>query len=37
MEEIRVPLAAAGLTVEIKPLWGRTPFNSYLVVARRAT
>jgi len=36
IEEIRAPLMEAGLTVEVKPLWGRTPFNSYLVVARRA-
>lgn len=36
LEELRVPLAEAGLTVEVRPLWGGTPFNSYLVVARRA-
>jgi trans-aconitate methyltransferase len=24
-----------GFEVEIKPLWGRTPFNNYLIVARR--
>ena len=35
-EELRVPLVEAGLTVRIDPLWGHTPFNSYLVVARRA-
>ncbi|MGH8282098.1 MAG: hypothetical protein ACRERZ_07910, partial [Gammaproteobacteria bacterium] len=35
-EELRAPLVEAGLTIEIKPLWGRTPFNSYLIVARRA-
>ncbi|HEX7342248.1 MAG TPA: class I SAM-dependent methyltransferase [Rhodanobacteraceae bacterium] len=34
-EEIRAPLEAAGLKVTIAPLWGRTPFNSYLVVAHR--
>ncbi|PWK87615.1 class I SAM-dependent methyltransferase [Fulvimonas soli] len=34
-EEIAAPLRAAGLEVAIEPLWGRTPFNSYLVVARR--
>ena len=22
--------------VRVEPLWGRTPFNSYLIVARRA-
>ena len=36
VEEIRAPLAEAGLAVEVTPLWARTPFNSYLVVARRA-
>ncbi|HEX5340494.1 MAG TPA: class I SAM-dependent methyltransferase, partial [Gammaproteobacteria bacterium] len=34
-DELETPLRAAGLTVEIQPLWGRTPFNSYLIVARR--
>lgn len=34
-EEIAQPLAAAGLVLEIRPLWGNTPFNSYLIVARR--
>lgn len=33
--ELRVPLADAGLMVTITPLWGRTPFNSYLMIARR--
>jgi 2-polyprenyl-3-methyl-5-hydroxy-6-metoxy-1,4-benzoquinol methylase len=33
--EICRPLEAAGLTVAMRPLRGRTPFNSYLVVARR--
>lgn len=32
--EVEEPLRAAGLGVEISPLWGRTPFNSYLIVAR---
>ncbi|HEX7111692.1 MAG TPA: class I SAM-dependent methyltransferase [Mizugakiibacter sp.] len=36
LEEIREPLRAAGLAVEHRPLWGRTPFNSYLLLARRA-
>ena len=35
-EELQAPLLEAGLTVQIDPLWGHTPFNSYLVVARRA-
>jgi 2-polyprenyl-3-methyl-5-hydroxy-6-metoxy-1,4-benzoquinol methylase len=34
-DEIRMPLQAAGLKVAIAPLWGFTPFNSYLVVAHR--
>lgn len=33
--DLKRPLQAAGLTVEVSPLWGRTPFNSYLLVARR--
>ena len=32
--ELRAPLEAAGLTATIEPLRGRTPFNSYLIVAR---
>ncbi len=35
-EEIAAPLRAAGFDVELRPLWGRTPFNSWLCVARRA-
>ena len=34
-QELRVPLEAAGLAVTLAPLFGRTPFNSYLLVARR--
>lgn len=34
-EELRQPLEAAGLAVTIEPLFGFTPFNSYLLVARR--
>ncbi|CAM5596585.1 SAM-dependent methyltransferase OS=Rhodanobacter lindaniclasticus OX=75310 GN=B1991_08870 PE=4 SV=1 [Rhodanobacter lindaniclasticus] len=33
-DEVRAPLEQAGLEVRIEPLRGRTPFNSYLVVAR---
>lgn len=33
--ELEAPLHAAGLEVEARPLWGRTPFNSWLLVARR--
>jgi len=32
--ELRAPLEDAGLDVRIEPLRGRTPFNSYLIVAR---
>jgi SAM-dependent methyltransferase len=35
-EDIESPLAALGLDVRVEPLWGGTPFNSYLIVARRA-
>jgi len=34
-EDIEAPLAARGFDVRVEPLWGRTPFNSYLIVARR--
>lgn len=34
-DEIRAPLAAQGLTATVQPLYGHTPFNSYLIVARR--
>jgi len=33
--EIEAPLLAAGLDVDVRPLWGRTPFNSFVIVARR--
>jgi len=33
-DEVRAPLEQEGLEVRIEPLRGRTPFNSYLVVAR---
>jgi len=33
-DELRVPLENAGLDVRIEPFRGRTPFNSYLIVAR---
>jgi len=35
-EEIHAPLREAGLSVSMQPLRGRTPFNSYLMVGRRA-
>lgn len=34
-EEIEEPLRAAGLETDVRPLWGNTPFNSFVVVARR--
>ena len=34
-DELRKPLEDAGLVVHIAPLRGRTPYNSYLLVARR--
>jgi SAM-dependent methyltransferase len=34
-DEIEAPLRAAGLAVDVRPLWGNTPFNSFLIVARR--
>lgn len=34
-DEMRATLEPLGLAVTIRPLRGRTPFNSYLVVARR--
>jgi 2-polyprenyl-3-methyl-5-hydroxy-6-metoxy-1,4-benzoquinol methylase len=34
-EEIEDPLRAMGFAVQTEPLWGRTPFNSYLITARR--
>jgi 2-polyprenyl-3-methyl-5-hydroxy-6-metoxy-1,4-benzoquinol methylase len=36
-EATRAPLADAGLSVQMSSLWGRTPFNSYLIVAKRDT
>ena len=34
-EEIEAPLHAAGLALDVRPLWGKTPFNSFMIVARR--
>lgn len=34
-EEIEGPLRDAGLAADAQPLWGNTPFNSFVVVARR--
>ena len=34
-DEIERPLKMAGLDAEARPLWGNTPFNSFVVLARR--
>jgi SAM-dependent methyltransferase len=34
-KEIEVTLLSAGLSVEVRPLWGNTPFNSFVIIARR--
>jgi 2-polyprenyl-3-methyl-5-hydroxy-6-metoxy-1,4-benzoquinol methylase len=34
VEEIAAPFRARGFDCEIRPLWGRTPFNSYLFILR---
>jgi SAM-dependent methyltransferase len=36
-EEIEAPLRSMGFATRVMPLWGHTPFNSYLFVARRET
>lgn len=33
-QQIETPLRDAGFVVAVRPLWGHTPFNSYLFVAR---
>lgn len=35
-QELRDVLQRHGLQAEFKPLWGRTPFNNWLVIARRS-
>ena len=35
-ESLEQTLAACGLSVDVSPLWGATPFNNYLIVARRS-
>lgn len=35
IDELRMPLEAAGLEVRITTLYGHTPYNSYLIVARQ--
>ncbi len=34
MEDILAPFRARGFACEVRPLWGRTPFNSHLFVFR---
>ena len=34
-DEMSRPLREAGLVVSLRPMWGKTPFNSYLVEACR--
>jgi hypothetical protein len=34
-EQFQRVLSQAGLDVEIFPLWGKTPFNNHLIVAKR--
>lgn len=36
-QELRAVLQRHGLHAEFKPLWGRTPFNNWLVIARRSS
>lgn len=37
IDSVRSTLTEVGFDTETKPLWGNTPFNSYLFVARRKT
>lgn len=37
MHDLRATLRRHGLQAEFKPLWGRTPFNNWLVIARRVS
>jgi hypothetical protein len=34
-EFFRNTLKAEGFEVEVRPFWGNTPFNNYLIVAKR--
>jgi hypothetical protein len=34
-QSLEAPLLAAGLTLTFTPLWGKTPFNNYLITAHR--
>jgi SAM-dependent methyltransferase len=35
-DEIVAPFSRRGFTSEVRPMWGATPFNNYLLVFRRA-
>jgi SAM-dependent methyltransferase len=35
-EDIETPLRENGFVVDVQPLWGSTPFSSFVIVARRA-
>jgi trans-aconitate methyltransferase len=35
-EEVVAPFAERGFSVTVTPMWGRTPFNNYMFVFRRA-
>ena len=35
VDAVRAHLQQAGLTVSLTPLYGNTPFNNWLLVARR--
>jgi hypothetical protein len=37
IDDILAPFHACGFTGEVRPLWGRTPFNSHLFVFRAPT
>ncbi len=37
VEEVVAPIREAGMEYDVRSLWGRTPFNSYLLTARRST
>lgn len=34
-DEVESPFRESGFTVDVSPMWGRTPFNNYLFVFRR--
>lgn len=36
-DEVSLPFAKEGLEVEVRPMWGWTPFNSHLFTIRRRT